>query len=107
MNRRMAARTGAVLLSALFPAFMASPEPAPVRVVTWNLLPRDGAGIVTDKTVTETARVLKELNPDVIVLEQMPDLLGCEDILQALKPAEYQVAVFSSFRDAQTGDLSR
>ena len=95
------------MLSALFPAFMAAAQPAPVRVVTWNLLPRDGAGIVTDKTVTETARVLKELNPDVIVLEQVPDLLGCEDILQALKPAEYQVAVFSSFRDTQTGDLSR
>jgi endonuclease/exonuclease/phosphatase family metal-dependent hydrolase len=107
MNRQMAARLGAVLLSALFPAFMATAQPAPVRVVTWNLLPRDGAGIVTDKTVAETARVLKELNPDVIVLEQIPDLLGCEDILQALKPAEYQVAVFSSFRDAQTGDLTR
>ncbi|HXC99724.1 MAG TPA: endonuclease/exonuclease/phosphatase family protein [Verrucomicrobiae bacterium] len=107
MNRRTATRLGAVLVSALLPALMATAQPAPVRVVTWNLLPRDGAGIVTDKTVTETARVLKELNPDVIVLEQVPDLLGCEDILQALKPAEYQVAVFSSFRDAQTGDLSR
>jgi endonuclease/exonuclease/phosphatase family metal-dependent hydrolase len=86
---------------------MAAAGPAPVRVVTWNLLPRDGSGIVTDKTVVETARVLKELNPDVIILEQVPDLLGCEDILQALKPADYQVAVFSSFRDPQTGDLSR
>ena len=107
MKHRVAARLGAVLLLALLPGFVAAAEPAPVRVVTWNLLPRDGAGIVTDKTVTETARVLKEMNPDVIVLEQVPDLLGCEDILQALKPADYQVAVFSSFRDPQTGNLSR
>jgi endonuclease/exonuclease/phosphatase family metal-dependent hydrolase len=94
-----------VLLSALLPSFTVAAQP--VRVVTWNLLPKGDAANVTDKTVVEAARVLKELNPDVIVLEQLPDLLDCEDILQALKPANYQVAVFSSFRDPQTGELSR
>lgn len=84
----------------------AAAEPAPVRVVTWNLLPREAGAGSGEKTTTEAARVLKDLNPDVIVLEQVPDLLSCEDILDALKPADYQVAVFSSFRDPQTGDLS-
>jgi endonuclease/exonuclease/phosphatase family metal-dependent hydrolase len=106
-KRRGVARLGAALLSVLLPSFMAAAQPAPVRVVTWNLLSRSDAANATDKTVTEAARVLKELNPDVIVLEQLPDLLDCEDILQALKPANYQVAVFSSFRDPQTGELSR
>jgi endonuclease/exonuclease/phosphatase family metal-dependent hydrolase len=111
VNRRPVARLGGVFLSTLLASFMAvaqlAPAPAPVRVVTWNLLPRDKGTGIEDKTVAETARVLKELNPDVIVLEQVPDLLNCEDILQALKPSDYQVAVFSSFRDPQTGDLSR
>jgi endonuclease/exonuclease/phosphatase family metal-dependent hydrolase len=93
---------GIVLLMAL-----AAPAPAaPVRVITWNLLPRDAAG-GADSTAQEAARALKEMNPDVIILEQVPDLLSCEDLLQALKPADYEVAVFSSFRDRQTGELSR
>jgi len=105
MKRRDVARLGAVLFCVWLPAFTVAAQP--VRVVTWNLLPRNDAPDVADKTVVEAGRVLKELNPDVIVLEQVQDLLDCEDILQALKPAEYQVAVFSSFRDPQTGDLGR
>src|SRR5579863_911895 len=90
----------------LLAAQVVTAEPAPVRVVTWNLLPREAGAGSGEKTTEETARVLKDLNPDVIVLQQMPDLLSCEDILDALKPADYQVAVFSSFRDPKTGDLS-
>ncbi len=93
-------------MTALLATQVAAAEPAPVRVVTWNLLPREAGAGSGEKTTAEAARVLKDLNPDVIVLEQVPDLLSCEDILDALKPADYQVAVFSSFRDAQTGDLS-
>ena len=77
---------------------------APVRIVTWNLQPRDTA---QDGTVPEVARVLKGLNPDVIILQQVPDVLRCEEILRALQPADYQVAVFSSFRDTTNSDLSR
>lgn len=84
-------------------ALMAAGRAAPVRVVTWNLQPREIGGI----TAPEVARVLKGLNPDVIVLQQVPDLLSCEDILRALRPVDYQVAVFSSFHDPQTGALSR
>jgi endonuclease/exonuclease/phosphatase family metal-dependent hydrolase len=76
---------------------------APVRIVTWNLQPRD---TTQDGTVQEAARVLKGLNPDVIILQQVPDVLHCEEILRALQPADYQVAVFSSFRNATNGDLS-
>ncbi len=95
------------LAAVLLPALLASAPAAPVRVVTWNLLPRDATAGGADNTAEEAAKVLKELNPDVIILEQVPDLLSCEDILRALKPADYEVAVFSSFRDRQTGELSR
>jgi endonuclease/exonuclease/phosphatase family metal-dependent hydrolase len=99
-------RRGVALLAALLASWAAAAEPMPVRVVTWNLLPRESGAGSEDKTAAEAVRVLKDLNPDVIVLQQVPDLLSCEDILDALKPADYQVAVFSSFRDPQTGDLS-
>jgi endonuclease/exonuclease/phosphatase family metal-dependent hydrolase len=96
------------LLSVILTAWLAASAPAaPVRVVTWNLQPRDAAAGAADDTSQQAAKVLKELNPDVIILEQVPDLLSCEDLLQALKPADYEVAVFSSFRDRQTGELSR
>ena len=101
---RSLVRPGVALLAVLMASQALAAEP--VRVVTWNLLPREAGAGTGDKTTSEAARVLKDLNPDVIVLEQVPDLLSCEDILEALKPANYQVAVFSSFRDPQTGDLS-
>lgn len=105
-RQKLARRGVALLVATLLASHLAAAEPAPVRVVTWNLLPREAGAGIDDKTTAETARVLKDLNPDVIVLQQVPDLLSCEDILEALKPADYQVAVFSSFRDPQTGDLS-
>jgi endonuclease/exonuclease/phosphatase family metal-dependent hydrolase len=86
-------------------------EAAPVRVTTWNLQPRGAASTNGDKFspafLQETSGVLRELAPDVIILQQVPDLQSCEELARALLPAEYNVAVISSFRDAETGQPAR
>jgi hypothetical protein len=54
----------------------------------------------------EAAAALKQLNPDVILLQQVRDWKMCGQLAQALKPAQYSVQVCSSLRDARTGALS-
>ena len=84
-----------------------------IRITTWNLEPPTVAGTTgtgagaNETRVQEAAATLKELNPDVILLQQVRDGKMCEELAQALKPAEYSVLVCSSFREARTGTLSK
>jgi hypothetical protein len=78
----------------------------PLRVLTWNLEPPTAAG-TNEVPLQEAAAVLKQLNPDVILLQQVRDWKECAQLAQALKPAEYSVPVCSAFRDARTGTLSK
>ncbi len=85
---------------------------APVRVVTWDLQPRDTvttgpAQTLPEAVAAESARVLKQLNPDVIVLQNVPDAAACDALIQSLRPVDYRLAVLSAFRDAQTGGVTR
>ena len=57
--------------------------------------------------IRQAAAALKELDPDVILLQQVRDRKTCDRLVQALKPAEYKVLVCSSFGDAQTGSLRK
>jgi len=83
-----------------------------IRVTTWNLEPATVAGTASTATGTnelrirEAAAALKQLDPDVILLQQVRDWKMCGQLAQALKPADYSVLVCSSFREARTGALS-
>ena len=77
-----------------------------VRVTTWNLEPLPASG-TNDTRVPDAAAALRKLNPDVILLQQVRDWRMCEQLAQALKPADYSVCVCSSFREARTGTLSK
>jgi len=76
-----------------------------VRVTTWNLEPVPTAG-TNDTRIPDAAAVLRKLNPDVILLQQVRDWRMCEQLVQALKPADYSICVCSLFREARTGSLS-
>lgn len=95
-----------VLLASRLPA-------APIRVVTWDLQPKDAVTTgsapqnLPDAVATEAARVLKQLNPDVIVLQNVPDAAACDALMQSLKPVDYQLAVLSAFHNPQTGVVTR
>lgn len=66
------------------------------RVSSWNLRP---AG-TNELRVTEAAEELKKVEPDVILLQNVPDWKTCDQLVQALKPAKYNVLICSAFRDA-------
>jgi endonuclease/exonuclease/phosphatase family metal-dependent hydrolase len=86
---------------------------APLRVTTWGMQPRSapqGSGAERQSEadrVQQTAAVLKKLDPDVIILQQVENWQSCDELIKALRPTNYNLAVCSSFRDAKTGALSR
>ncbi|HWH72215.1 MAG TPA: hypothetical protein VNT26_22820, partial [Candidatus Sulfotelmatobacter sp.] len=49
------------------------------------------------------ATALKQLHPDVILLQQVRDEQMCRQLAEALRPAHYQVLVCSAFPDAPSG----
>ena len=90
----------ALALFALLPSCLAGA----IRVTTWNL----GLGEAADTNAVrlqEAADALKQLNPDVILLQHVRDWQMCRELAQALKPARYTVHACSSFREARTGAL--
>ena len=91
----------ALALFALLPSCLAGA----LRVTTWNLESPLNAD-TNEVRLQEAAAALKQLNPDVILLQQVRDWKMCGQLAQALKPAQYSVQVCSSFRDARTGALS-
>ena len=102
--RAPAARAICLLALALF-ALRPSCLAGTFRVTTWNL-EFPAVGGTNDARLQEAAAALKQLNPDVILLQQVRDWKECDQLAQALKPAQYAVQVCSSFRDAGTGALS-
>jgi hypothetical protein len=77
-----------------------------LRVTTWNLQTMnaglENAGAPNQLRLPEAAAVLKKLAPDVILLQQVRDWQTCEQLAQALKPADYKVLVCSAFPEAHT-----
>jgi hypothetical protein len=57
--------------------------------------------------IRQAAAALKKLNPDVILLQAVRDWQMCDQLAQALKPAEYNVLICSSFQDPRTGTARR
>ncbi len=111
-NNRRIITIQAWLLFATFSLLAVATTAAPLRVTTWNIEPNLAAGtngVSADyrkNLILETVDTLKTLHPDVILLQGVPDWESCNAIVKELKPAKYNVAAWSSFRDPQTGALS-
>ena len=74
-----------------------------LRVTTLNLEDMAGWSATSEsaqRRINEAAQSLLKLRPDVILLEHVRDWQMCLQFAQALKPAEYNVLVCSSFRNA-------
>ncbi|HEY3913340.1 MAG TPA: hypothetical protein VGN61_02540 [Verrucomicrobiae bacterium] len=86
---------------------------SPLRVTTWNLQPSSAAGSngwsasFQKNLVRSAAGSLKNLSPDLIILQQVASWDVCQELTQALQPANYEVAVCSTFRDPRTKRLGR
>ncbi len=89
---------------------LASTSAETLRVTTWNLqgannLPANG---ILTNSLEAAAAALKQLDPDVILLQQVRDWRMCSQLVQALKPAAYEVLICSSFQETSgTGKENR
>lgn len=76
-----------------------------IKVTTWNMewFPSGSPNLasleVEAKRIQDAADVLRKINPDVILLQEIRDLETCEKLANALKPEVYSVAVCSRFKD--------
>jgi hypothetical protein len=68
-----------------------------VRITGWNL---EHSG-TNDSALSESAEILKRVDPDIILLQGARDWKMCDALTEQLKPAHYFVLICSSFRDAE------
>jgi hypothetical protein len=81
-------------------AFVTAGWAETLRVATWSFPPASDAFFETEAQVKEAAAALKQLNPDVILLQSVGDWQTCSALAEALEPAQYTVLVCSAFRSA-------
>ena len=86
---------------------------APVRVTTWNLewfpngTPKELPPAEQDKRIAAAANVLRPLNPDIILLQEVRDYDVCARLAEAIKPHTYHVAICSAFREPFTPGIGK
>src|SRR4026208_1101513 len=90
-----------------------SPEPAKVRVTTWNLewFPNGSAHDATPEVqaqrIAAAADVLKPINPDIILLQEVRDSEACPRRGEAIAPGMYHVAICSAFKEPFQSGLGK
>src|SRR5438093_12933227 len=91
-------------------ALAESPEPTKLRITTWNLewfpngCAHDVAPEVQAERIGAAADVLRPINPDIILLQEVRDYEACARLGEAMAPGTYHVAISSAFKvPFQTG----
>ena len=86
--------------------FVAAAESAStVRVTTWNLewfpnrSPDETSPAAQAARIRGAADVLRPLNPDIILLQEIKDYDAVAQLAEAIKPKTYHVAICSAFRE--------
>jgi endonuclease/exonuclease/phosphatase family metal-dependent hydrolase len=79
-------------------------SPARFRITTWNLewfpngSPHDATPEKQAQRIQAAADVLKKLNPDILLLQEVRDYDACARLGDAIQPGAYQVAICSAFK---------
>ena len=79
-------------------------SPARIRVTTWNLewfpngSPREASPEKQAQRIEAAADVLRKLDPDILLLQEMRDYDACARLGEAIHPGLYQVAICSAFK---------
>src|SRR4026208_272768 len=90
------------VLSLVGPALGQSP--AKVRITTWNLewFPngsvREAAPEKQAQRIQAAADVLKKLDPDILLLQEVRDYDACARLGEAIQPGAHTVAICSAFK---------
>jgi endonuclease/exonuclease/phosphatase family metal-dependent hydrolase len=120
-NKRAAKTLGPVnrVLFALVASFVValalgeSPEQTKVRITTWNLewFPNGSAHDATPEKqaerITAAANVLRPINPDIILLQEVRDYEACARLGEAIAPGMYHVAICSAFKEPFQSGLGK
>jgi len=72
-----------------------------LRITAWDLGAQRNNATPGEANIEDSATALGKLNPDVILLRRVQDWQTCAQLVQALKPANYNILVCSAFRRAQ------
>jgi endonuclease/exonuclease/phosphatase family metal-dependent hydrolase len=76
-----------------------------VRCTTWNLqwFPNGSANETStaqqEQRIKEVADVLRPINPDIVLLQEVRDYDACARLGQAIAPGIYHVAICSAFKE--------
>src|SRR5882757_8386843 len=79
-------------------------SPPKVRITTWNLewFPNGSAREAPQEKqaqrIKAAADVLKELHPDILLLQEVRDYDACNRLAEAIQPGAYTVAICSAFK---------
>src|SRR6266480_4580084 len=77
---------------------------AVIRITTWNLewFPNGSAREATPEKqaqrIQAAADVLKKLNPDILLLQEVRDYDACNRLAEAIQPGAYTVSICSAFK---------
>jgi hypothetical protein len=90
-----------------------SPQPAKVRITTWNLewFPNGSAHDATPEVqaqrIAAAADVLRPIDPDIILLQEVRDYEACTRLGEAIAPGTYHVAICSAFKEPFQSGLGK
>lgn len=102
MNRALFALLASIVIGS---AFGESPEPTEIRITTWNLewFPSGSAKEASveqqNQRIKEAADVLRPINPDIVLLQEVRDYDACARLGEAIAPGIYHVAICSAFKE--------
>jgi endonuclease/exonuclease/phosphatase family metal-dependent hydrolase len=86
---------------------------APIRVTTWNLewFPNGSSkelpAAEQNRRIAAAADVLRPLNSDIILLQEVKDYEVCARLAETIAPHTYKVAICSAFREPFTPGLGK
>lgn len=86
---------------------------ATVRVTTWNLewfpngSPKEIPPADQARRIASAADVLRPLNSDIILLQEVKDYAVCAQLAEAIRPHSYQVAICSAFKEPFTAGFGK
>ena len=102
MNRVLVALLASFVVAS---ALSQSAEPTNIRITTWNLewFPNGSAHDATPEVqaqrIAAAADVLRPINPDIILLQEVRDYDTCVRLGEAIAPGVYHVAICSAFKE--------
>jgi len=88
-------------------------SPAEVRITTWNLewFPNGSAHDATpeqqNRRIKEAADVLRSIDPNIVLLQEIRDYDACARLGDAIAPGVYHVSICSAFKEPFQRGLGR